>query len=271
MSFNYEQSVWGVGKASLSWIDPTSFRLRQGLKALTGLKSGNRILEVGCGAGQFIRAIKKLKPELDCYGCDISQAALVQAKQTDGQVAYNLSELNRLPYDDNYFQAVLIFDVLEHIEDVSGMLGEINRVLVPGGIFHCFVPCEGDWLSVWHWLEKLKLVSGLTKSYAGHIQKFSRRSLRQVIRQTGFDILGNSYSSHCLAQWVDVAIFVAMDRAARRPGVGQMNNEKFLAELNQSSGRAFFMIKKIINWMANAENFLFSYWPSANVHLTMKK
>lgn len=271
MSFDYEQSVWGGGEASLCWTDPTRPRLKFAWRAISGLSSGDKVLEVGCGAGQFIRAIKKLKPELNCHGCDISGRALQQAKQIPTQINYDLSETSRLPYVDNYFQAVLIFDVLEHLEDVPGLLREINRVLVPGGIFHCFVPCEGDWLSVWRWLEKLRIVSGLTKKYAGHIQKFSRKSLKQVFKQVGFASLNSSYSSHCLAQWLDVVVFAAMDRTARRSGGGQLNNEKFLAKLNQSSGRGFFAIKKIINWLANVENFLFSCCPSANAHFTMKK
>lgn len=269
--YDYEQSIWGAGEASLSWTDPTRSRLSQALPALSGLPSGDKVLEVGCGAGRFIRAIKKLKPELNCYGCDISHQALRQAKQWPVQITYNLSEASRLPYADNYFQAVLIFDVLEHAEDVSGLLREIVRVLVPGGIFHCFVPCEKDSLSIWHALDKLHISSGLTRRYAGHIQQFTRRGLTDLIKKHKFTINRTSYSGHGLGQLLDVAVFWAMDRASQKKPGEQINNEFFFSEFNRRWGRWFRPIKSAVNFLVNLASAVKPWFPSPNIHITATK
>jgi len=271
--YNYEQSIWGKGEASLSWFSPTSFRLRQSLKAIKNLKAGDRVLEVGCGAGQFIQAIKKLRPELECCGCDISEKALDEAGKNRGSVKYDLLSdggKSSFPYQDNNFQAILIYDVLEHVEDVDKMLQEINRVLEPNGIFYLNIPCEGDILSVWHLLEKLKITSNLTKKYAGHIQKFSRKSLKKLVSKYNFGIIHTRYSEHFLGQLLGVAVFMLMDRAARKSNVKQMNNEQFFSGVNKKKGGLFSVFKKVINLLVNLENILFFWLPSPNVHIALK-
>ena len=162
MTFNYEQSIWGRGVATLKPSDPRAWRLRMALQALAKLPAESKVLELGCGAGQFIRAVKNLRPELVCHGCDISATALALAKKTNDSVSYEFSS-EVLPYGDNSFDAVLIFDVLEHVENPAAILSEVRRVLKPGGIFYAFVPCEGDWLSLWHLLDILGLKKELTK------------------------------------------------------------------------------------------------------------
>ncbi|MBI5729462.1 MAG: class I SAM-dependent methyltransferase [Candidatus Magasanikbacteria bacterium] len=266
MSFNYEQSLWGRGSATPLWSDPTSFRLRQALSALRLFPAGARVLEVGCGAGQFIRGIKKLRPELDCHGCDISVKAIDSAKGYADSVAYAISSEQFL-YENNFFDAVLIFDVLEHVENPAALLAEMSRVLKPGGIAYCFVPCEGDVLSLWHLLEKLHLKRDLTKKHAGHINYFSRQSLLALI-SSHFSVISLRYSEHLLGQIIGVVAFFLMDYAAKKRGLAQINNETYFR--GQSSG-PFKLIKIIVNSLIYLESVIFSRVPSPNVHVTLCK
>ncbi|HSR88881.1 MAG TPA: class I SAM-dependent methyltransferase [Candidatus Udaeobacter sp.] len=270
-SFDYEKSIWGYGNASLSLKSPTSFRLRQSLKSIAELKSGAKVLELGCGAGQFIREIKKIRPDLDCYGCDISQHAIALAKQADDGVSYDLSTENNSTYADNFFDAVLIFDVLEHVENPSLILSEVNRVLKSGGVFYSFVPCEADSLSFWNLLYKLGLKKELTRMYAGHINKFSRKSLVDIVQSHGFAVKSVRYSEQILGQLLGLFAFFSMDHFAKKNHLSQVNNEQYFYGLDQKGGGVLKVIKNIVNSLVALESIIFSKVPSPNVHLTVVK
>jgi ubiquinone/menaquinone biosynthesis C-methylase UbiE len=271
MAFDYEKSIWGHGNASLRLSSPTSFRLRQSLQSLSDLKPGAKVLELGCGAGQFIREIKKIRPELDCYGCDISQHAITIAKQANDGVTYDLSTENRSTYSDNFFDAVLIYDVLEHVENPNLILSEVNRVLKNGGVFYSFVPCEADSLSFWNLLHKLGLKRELTKMYAGHINKFSRKSLVSLVESHGFAVRCIRYSEQVLGQLLGLAAFFSMDRFAKKSNLHQVNNEQYFYDLGQKGGGVLKIIKNIVNSLVALESIIFSRVPSPNVHLTVIK
>ena len=267
MSFNYEQSIWGLGTATLKWSDPAGFRLRQCLESFEKIPAGAKTLEVGCGAGQFIRAIKRLRPELVCCGCDISRAAIIAAKTADDGVNYDLNAENRLPYPDAYFDAVVFFDVLEHVENPSVFAAEIFRVLKPGGVLYGFVPCEGDWLSWWRWLDKIGLKNDLTKKFAGHVNYFSRSEVEKLLAENGFIVSRRRYSEHFLGQKIGLWSFFMMARAARRNG-GQINNEAYFARF---SGRWASFFKKIVNALIYLESAILQRVPSPNFHITAAK
>lgn len=269
--FDYEQSIWGHGNASLRLSSPTSFRLRQSLSAIAKLPSGAKVLELGCGAGQFIREIKKIRPDLACYGCDISQQAIAIAKQANDGVIYDLSAENKSVYEDNFFDAVLIYDVLEHVENPGLILSEVNRVLKSGGVFYSFVPCEADPLSFWNLLHKLGLKKEFTKMYAGHINKFSRRSLVDLVRSHGFAVARIRYSEQILGQLLGLAAFFSMDRFAQKNKLHQVNNEQYFDNLGQKGGGALRVIKNIVNSLVALESIIFSRVPSPNVHLVVVK
>ena len=269
MTYNYEQSIWGDGIASTRWSSPTSFRLRQALSAIMGLGSGSVIVEVGSGAGQFIRAIKKARPELVCHGSDISATAITIAKKFNDQAIYTHHTPERLPYEDASVDAVLIFEVLEHVDSPQALLREVRRVLKPGGILYAFVPCEGDWLSLWHLLEVLHLKYNLTKKFAGHIQYFSRRALVQLISERRFTITRIRYSEHLFGQLLGVAAFWLMERGAKQRGEVQLNNEQYLATVAQGTAGTIF--RKLVNTIVYLESTLLCHLPSPNVHVTVEK
>ena len=257
----------------MRWSDPTGFRLHEALESIKSVKSIKdgetaSVLEVGCGAGQFIRAVKRIRPELDCHGADISLEAIALAKKNGDGVNYALSESKKLPYADGAMDAVLIFDVLEHVEDPAGLVAEIRRVLKPGGVFYCFVPCEGDILSLWHCLRKIGVGGDLTKKHAGHINYFSRASLGQLFEKSNWQTVQIHYSEHFFGQLLGIMAFVLMDRAAKRQGAVQINNETYFTA---NDGGVLKLLKNVINSLVYLESSLLKSVPSPNVHMTVKK
>lgn len=269
MTFDYEQSVWGQGSADLKWSSPSAFRLKQVLSSLKNLPSGSRVLEVGCGAGQFIRAVKEIRPELECHGCDISRKAIEHAWAGQDEVLYKINEEKVLPYEAGYFDAVLVLDVLEHVAGPAVLLAEINRTLKTGGIFYSFIPCEGDWLSLWNLLDKLHLKKGITRDFAGHVNYFSRRALAGLYAAAGFIIRKKRYSEHLLGQILGVISFYLIRRKSRKTDRGQLNNEQYFSSFGENP--FLCLIKKFVNAVIYLESHVFSVIPSPNTHWTMVK
>ncbi|MFA6105189.1 MAG: class I SAM-dependent methyltransferase [Patescibacteria group bacterium] len=268
MSFDYEKSVWGRGTASTKISDPTSIRLGHALRALKILKSGDKVLEIGCGAGQFIRGIKLIRPELICQGVDISVNAINAARETKDGVEYFCQTGELLPRENNFFDAVIILDVLEHVENWQQILSEAQRVLKPGGVLYIFVPCEGSKVSFWNWLRKLNIGKNLTNKYAGHINYFSKNDILITLNKFGFNY-SIKYSEHVLGQLIGIAAFFAMEAKAKKQTGKQINNEQFFTENNESAIIKFF--KKCINGLVYIESLILQYIPSPNLHITAIK
>ncbi|MDJ0841260.1 MAG: class I SAM-dependent methyltransferase [Acidobacteriota bacterium] len=93
------------------------------------LKPGCRILDVGCGKAFLLYEFKKLMPELEVAGLDISGYALEHAKD---EVKPYLVEGNatRLPFPDNHFDLVISVMTLHNLElfDLQRAFAEIERV-----------------------------------------------------------------------------------------------------------------------------------------------
>lgn len=104
------------------------------LKERFCLREGMRLLDNGCGRGDFLRAFSELG--LEAYGTDISNVY-------DKVENVNL-ESEQLPFPDNYFDIVFSKSVIEHITNCEHYVGEMRRVLKRGGVLILMCP---DWKS----------------------------------------------------------------------------------------------------------------------------
>ncbi|MBI4765388.1 MAG: 3-demethylubiquinone-9 3-O-methyltransferase [Deltaproteobacteria bacterium] len=97
--------------------------------------AGVKVLDVGCGGGYTCEYLAERKALV--FGTDILDESLQEARghavQEDLKIEYRLGTPERLPFDDREMDVVTCFDVLEHIPDKGRTLGEIERVLKPGG------------------------------------------------------------------------------------------------------------------------------------------
>jgi ubiquinone/menaquinone biosynthesis C-methylase UbiE len=103
-------------------------------------RSEVKILEIGCGGGANLWFLSK---EGFCaYGIDGSESAIAQAsalmKKEGQQANLFVGDVIALPYQDNFFDAVLDVQCLSHntMESCSKILSEISRVMKVGGVFY---------------------------------------------------------------------------------------------------------------------------------------
>ncbi len=104
------------------------------------MKAGMKMLEAGCGRGEFLSHFKNLG--LEVCGIDASPAA---AEYVHGiPVSICDIEKERIPFDDESFDIVYSKSLIEHFIDPEKFVGEAYRVLKPGGMLLTLVP---DWES----------------------------------------------------------------------------------------------------------------------------
>lgn len=195
-------------------LHPANLALRRARRALVGV--GGRVLEVGCGQGRFLGALCQGNPPRQGFGCDIDRQALTLARSTGDGHSYLQASLTHLPYAEGSFDVVLIFDVLEHLDDPEAGLAEVARALRPGGLLHALVPCEGQPGTFYWALARLNLAADLKKRHGGHLQRFTQKELLALLKAKGFDRLEVSYSMHPLGQVKDMLTYLAQEDRARR-------------------------------------------------------
>jgi SAM-dependent methyltransferase len=218
-SFDYEAKRWGAASLRPRPWFMNGLKLRYLLDDLAGVSG--RVLDVGCGAGQVAKAVKRERPDLEVFACDVSRSAIGAASASADGVRFELATAERLPYRDAEMDFVWIFDVLEHLDDPEGVLREVARVLKPGGGFHIVLPLEGQPRTLYRvigcgtrWKAKVR--------HGGHIQIFSAERFAAMAARCGVPVTGTRWSYHGLLQVLDVAYFSWLD--VRGPVAGSVED-----------------------------------------------
>lgn len=142
--------------------------------------SGTRVLEVGCGIGSIANEL--YHQGCDVVGTDISNSAIEygQKKYVDVELKVGVAEM--LEFEDESFDIVLSFDVLEHLNDVDVHLKEVMRVLSDEG-YYLFQTPNKYINSVY---ETVKCKSLKWKKY--HPSLHTAGQLKRRLRKKGFDV-----------------------------------------------------------------------------------
>ena len=121
------------------------------------------ILDIGCGDGHYAACAF---PEGLEAGIDITFPIVAEGRSNGPYRSVAVADGTRLPYRDAAFGTVVSNCVIEHIPDIESLVGEVARVLKPGGRFLFGVPSEyfTELLSTVGMLRRLGL-AGLADRY----------------------------------------------------------------------------------------------------------
>jgi 2-polyprenyl-3-methyl-5-hydroxy-6-metoxy-1,4-benzoquinol methylase len=150
-----------------------------------------RVLEIGCNDG-FIGSIL-LKNGNDVYGIDIVRREVIKAKKRGIKAKVVDIENQYLPYASNFFDVVLLTDVIEHVFDTDVLLAKIYKVLKPGGTLLVTTPNVASLgrrlmllLGINPFLEYSACYIDYAPSPAGHIRYYTHSDLSHQLERNNF-------------------------------------------------------------------------------------
>lgn len=149
--------------------------------------AGAKVLDAGANFGHFLSVARD---RFEAVGVELSRAAVTWSREHFGvenhaASIYDLPEQLAGPYD-----AVTLFDVIEHVPQPREAIDALKRVLKPGGHLFLSTPDAGSAVaramgSRWHYLDPIQ-----------HIVLFNRRNLSRLLEEAGFEVLGARTFGH---------------------------------------------------------------------------
>ena len=164
--------------------DPQPWRWERRRALLLGeARPGERVLDLGCGAGRFVAALRDAGA--DAVGVELAEAALQRARANASGADLRLVEGDgSLPLEHASIDFVWCSEVLEHVADTEHLLLEVRRVLRPGGRLLVTVPFHGRAKGA---LIALVRFDRHFDPLGQHLRFYTRTSLRTTLERSGFE------------------------------------------------------------------------------------
>lgn len=183
-----------------------------------GLQRGDRVLDMGCGAGRHAFEVFRRGGDVVAFDQDGAELAdvleLFGAMRDEGQAPLGAEadikqgDALSLPFADGEFDRVVAAEVLEHIPEDTTAIAELSRVLRPGGTIAVSVP---------RWLPE-KVCWALSEAYhaneGGHIRIYTGDELVAKLAATGLVYEGRDHvhGLHAPYWWIKCAVGVDKER-----------------------------------------------------------
>lgn len=205
------EKIAKLGKPSLIF-GPGQQRRIDLVKKYVDLK-GKRILDLGCGIGQYSQRFKDLAGEV--FGVDIDEEKIETARKTNSGIDFQSAEAENLPFPENFFDVVFVNEVLEHVENDKKAAKEILRTLKPRGLAIIFAPnvlypfeTHGIYLFGRYIHKNIPFINWLPRAihcfFCPHVRIYSKETLKRLFQDLPISSVYISY------------IFPAFDRVSRK-------------------------------------------------------
>ena len=99
------------------------------------------ILDYGCGRGEWSDALREFFPAAGITGIDISPIAIRRAREARPDHDFRSFDGTRAPFEAARFDLLFSYHVLEHVLDIDAVVGDMSRLVRPGGWLCIIFPC----------------------------------------------------------------------------------------------------------------------------------
>lgn len=172
----------GRGGAGARWMSPLASLTPGGGEAMAASvmflpapRGASNLLDVGCGSGDFLAAMRDLGWRVKGVETDPRAADIARQRGLD----ISTGDLQTAGFDGGSFDAVTMAHVIEHVHDAAAVVAECRRVLKPGGTLVILTPNGKSWGHRhfgrdWRGLEPPR-----------HIRIFNRANMRHLLDAAG--------------------------------------------------------------------------------------
>jgi arsenite methyltransferase len=228
---------------------PYAQHRRAAVREALALQEGEQVLEIGTGPGlEPYELASVLGPTGRLQAVDTSEAMLQLSRQRCVDlpwVEFQTADARRLPFADAAFDAAVVVQVYEYVDEVDTALLELYRTLRPGGRA---VVVDTDWRAIaWESSDAARMTRVLTAWEEHLVHPSLARSLPLLLKQAGFTLrqaqvlsafdlaFAEDRFSYGLAQLI-------VDFVSGRQGLSQEDVEAWQEDLRQTDqeGRYFF-------------------------------
>ncbi len=140
-----------------------------------------RIIDIGCGSPAFLKLIENFsnRRKIDLYGNDVSSEILLSVENAGFKTVPGTFE--NVEWEENFFDVVVMNQVIEHLFDVKGNLNKVFRLLKSGGVLFIETPSD----------EGLDAKLFRKKYWGGyhvprHLQIFNALTIDRMLKSYGF-------------------------------------------------------------------------------------
>jgi ubiquinone/menaquinone biosynthesis C-methylase UbiE len=155
----------------------------RGLVSTGGIDRDSKVLEVGCGTGNYILALERLVG-CQCRGIDPSEGMLSKAEAKSAGVDLRLGRAESIDFPSDFFDLVFSVDVIHHVKDRPTYFREAYRVLMGGGKVCTVTDSE----AIIRHRQPLSIY--FPETIESELDRYPRISeLRELMEQVGFGVI----------------------------------------------------------------------------------